>query len=938
MPDWKPEIRRRLAGLRLSPEREAEIVEELTQHLDDRFEEMLARGSTAAEAAHVTLAELSHGGLLTKELRRVEPRIHPEPVVLGAGGRRIMFVGIAQDLRFGLRTMRKNPGFTLVAVLSLALGIGANTALFSVMDAVLLKPLPVKEPERLVLFHWLSGPKWAMGTLDGNLGQDEATGLRTSTSFSFHTFQQFRTQNQTMTDIFAFAPVEQMNVNAGQQAEIASGQLVSGNYYTGLGVSALLGRVIYEDDDRAAANPVAVLSHPFWQRRFGGDPNVVGKTVTINGIPFTIIGVAPSEFFGTLDVGEAPDLSLPLSTELRLRQGGVPNSKEPWNWWLRVMGRLKPGVSHGEAREDLANVLHRTALEGWEAFPSDRKKAPEQQGARDVPLLRIESGSQGLNDVRKGYERPMQVLQFVVGLVLLIACANVANLLLARAATRQQEIAVRLALGASRRRVLRQLLTESVLLALMGGLVGVVFAYWAKDLLVQWNPWGNGRPVLDLRLDWRVLGFTTAVSLLTGLLFGCAPAWRAARTDVNPALKGGEHRAKGGSRSWLSKALIVAQVAMSLVLLVGAGLFLRTLYNLQTLPVGFNSENLLLFRVDPRLNNYKDEQIASLYEELAARLEATPGVRSVTMSRHPLLSGSSAISGINVQGQEPRAEREKRVWVQRVRANFIETLEIPLESGRNLTPQDDQHARKVAVVNRTLARKFFGDENPLGRRFGFGEMENSGDIEIVGVVKDAYYTHLRYGVPPTVYLPYVQQVPTQMNFAVRTSGEPTGLIPVIREAVRQVDKDLPLFEIKTQTTQIEQGFAQERSFARLTTFFALLALLLSSLGLYGLISYSVTRRRHEIGIRLALGAQKRDVLVLVMRPGMSLLALGVSLGLVMAFNLTRLIESLLFEVTPNHPATFAVVALGLMAVGLLACFLPARRAAHTDPVSVLRNE
>ncbi len=938
VPDWKPEIRERLAGVKLTPTREAEVVEELAQHLEDRYLELRAGGASRAEAARTTFAELNENEWLKRELQRVEQRPQREPVVWGANRRPMMFGGMWQDLRFGLRSLRKHLGFTTIAVLSLALGIGANTALFSVIDAVLLKRLPVKEPAALVLFNWLSGPKFAMGTIDGNLDLDEATGLNTSTSFSYYAYREFRARSQTLTQVFAFAPVEQLNVNAGEQAEITSGQLVSGNYYAGLGVAPLLGRAIGEEDDRATADPVAVLSYPFWQRRFGGEVTVINKTININNVPFTIIGVAPPEFFGTLDIGEAPDISLPLAVEPRLRQGGTPNLEEPWNWWLRVMGRLKPGVNYEAVREELASVLHRTALEGWDAFPTDKKKTPDQQGERDLPLLRVESGSQGLNDVRKGYEMPLRILQFVVGLVLLIACANVANLLLSRATTRQKEMAVRLALGASRWRVLRQLLTESILLALIGGLAGLVFAYWAKDFLVQWNPWGNRLPVLDLSLDWRVLGFTTAVSVLTGLLFGCAPAWRATRVDVNPALKDGGRGSQGSSRSWFSKALIVAQVAMSLVLLIGAGLFMRTLRNLQTVDVGFNPENLLLFRVDPRLNNYKDEQIAQLYEAMVARLESVPGVRSVTLSRHPLLSGSSSINSIQVQGQEPRSERERRVWTQRVRANFFETMEVPLLAGRHLTLQDDRRAPKVAIVNQTLARQFFGDENPLGRRFGYGAVENSGDIEIVGVVKDAYYTHLRYGIPPTVYLPYPQQVPSQMNFAVRTTSDASSFIPAIREAVQQVDKNLPLFEIKTQERQIEQGFAREQSFARLTTFFALLALLLSSIGLYGVLAYSVTQRAHEIGIRLALGARSGDVLLLVIRQGMLLVTLGATVGLIAAFNLTRLIETMLFEVTPHQPVMFAGVALLLAAVGLAACYFPARRAAKTDPMAVLRNE
>jgi predicted permease len=838
-----------------------------------------------------------------------------------------------QDLRYGVRMLLKHKAVTGVAALSLALGIGANTALFSLVDAVLLKMLPVKNPEELVLFKWLSGPNRMAGTVDGITATDPETGLRGSASFSYATFTQFRAHNQTLTDIFAFAPVQQLNVNIGGQAEIAGGQLVSGNYYAGLGVPALLGRTILDEDDRAGAQPVAVLSHRYWQRRFGGDAAIIGQTINVNNTPCAVIGVMPPAFVGALQVGEAPDLSLALATEPRLRQGGS-SLTQPWLWWVRVMGRLKPGVNAEAARASLEGVFQRSAAEGWEALPPQRRTS-QNAGPRDAPHLRLTPGGQGLTEARAAYAQPLKILLVVVGLALLIACANVANLLLARAEARRKEIAVRLALGAGRARLIRQLLTESVLLASLGGVGGLLFAWWMKDLLLMWHPWYASGLQLDLRLDWRVFGFTTAMSLLTGALFGLAPALRATRVELAPALK--ENAGGASRRARLSQALVVAQVAMSLALLVGAGLFARTLRNLSNVEVGFNRDNLLLFRVDPRLNNYRDEQIADLYERMVTRLEAVPGVRAASFARHPLLSGSAMRDGINVQGQPSRGGNNG-VYVMRVHANFFATMEMSLQAGRSLRAQDDHRAPRVAVINQAVARKFFGHDNPLGQRFGFGAPENNSQIEIVGVVSDAKYTSLRQENPATVYIPYTQERPTQMNFAVRAAGDPTALVASIRAAVREVDGNLPLFDIKTQRRQAEESLAQERLFARLTGFFAALALVLSAIGVYGVLAHTVAQRTREIGIRMALGATRRAVVRLVVAQGMGLVLVGVALGVAGALALTRLVASMLFGVRAHDPLTFGAVVLLLAGVALLACYAPARRAARIDPLQALRHD
>src|SRR5262245_9027708 len=532
MPDWKAEIRARLVGLQLTPTREAAIVEELAQYLEDCYAELLASGLTPAEAERQTRTELSGSELLQRELRRMERQVPKEPIVLGANRMTNMIADLAQDLRFGARMLKKQPGFTLIATLSLALGIGANTAIFSLLDAVVLKTLPVRKPQELALFNWLSGPKRMARNVLGDIGTDPATGLTTSSSFSYLTFEPLRDHNQSLVDAFAFTPWP-LSVHANDQAEFVQGQLVSGGYYTGLGAQPMLGRTIAVADDQAAASPVAVITHRYWRRRFGSDPAVIGKTIEVNQIPCTIIGVTAPGFYGALQVGQAADVSIPLALEPQLSPANSRLSK-PWVWWLRVMGRLKPEVTAEHARAELEIAFQQSAQEGWTAAPAQNQQSQEP---RDAPRLRAADGSQGLAELRRKRAQSLTVLMVVAGLALLIACATIANLLLARAATRRKEIAVRLALGAGRFRLIRQLLTESVLLAGFGGALGVAMAYWGKDLLLTLQPWGGGELAIDLKLDMRVLGFTIAISLLTGLLFGLTPALRATRLDLPPALK-----------------------------------------------------------------------------------------------------------------------------------------------------------------------------------------------------------------------------------------------------------------------------------------------------------------------------------------------------------------------------------------------------------------
>jgi predicted permease len=827
-----------------------------------------------------------------------------------------------QDVRYGVRMLLRSKAFTTVAVLSLALGIGANTALFSVVDAVMLKALPVDHPEQLVLLRWVGGSGIVLG-FRGSTEKDMATGLKTSTSISYPAFERFRDQNQTLASIFAFAPLGQLNLNVDGQAEVARVQAVSGNYFSGLGVPARLGRTLTNEDEKAGAAPTAVISDRYFQRRFGGDGAVIGKVVYLNGTAFTIVGVTPPKFFGTLDVGSVPDLTVTMGMISQVSPRYAEYQRSATNWWMHIMGRLKAGVDATQVQAELTTILQRHVME-LPAASGDQIQAPQ---------IRLSSGSQGLVEQRRRFSTQFGILMAIVGLVLLIACVNLATLLLARAATRQKELAVRVSVGASRLRLIRQLLIESLLLAALGGGLGLLFAYWGKDALVALLMGKSDELAIALTLDWRVLGFTTVVSLLTGLLFGLAPALRATRLELTPMLK--ENLGSSGpSRSRLSKALVVAQVAMSLLLLVGAGLFVRTLNNLNQIDAGFNRENLLIFSVNPR---YETTRRANLYQQMTEQIAALPGVRAVSSSQFPLLAGSYSSIKIDVPGYTPQANEEMKVRTTSVAPQFLATMEIPLLMGRELTPQDNQSAPRVVVVSQALAQRFFPHESPLSQRI----ILDGESTQIVGVARDTKYGGIREAIEPVVYLPYLQNhpgPPAEMSFAVRTQGDATAAIAAIRQAVHSIDRNLPLFDVRLQSEVISRSFAQARLFATLSSFFGLLALALVSIGLYGLMSYTIARRTHEIGIRMALGARRPHVLRIVLGESLLLVLIGSLIGLAAALAATRLIAGMLFGLTPNNPLIMALATLLLLAVAALACWLPARRAARVDPLVALRYE
>lgn len=862
---------------------------------------------------------------------------------------------ILQDLRYGARMLLKQKGLTAIAVLSLALGIGANTALFSVVDAMLLKMLPVKEPERLVLFKSLAVREFSPGSYTGSSDTDPVTGQKVRTSFPYQSFQRMREQPSALSDIFAFGNVN-LNVNADGQADFASGQAVSGNYYAGLGAQAMIGRTITDEDDHASASPVAVLSYRYWQKRFGSNPAVIGKQINLNNAAFTVIGVTPPGFEGTMDVGSTQDVTIPIAWEPQL---SVERERSRMYgagvWWLRLMGRLKPGATAEQARPQLENAFHQSVVEHRAARQTQAQatggNAINNLDPKAYPRLVLDPGGQGEMNTRQSHAPSLYLLLGVVGLVLAVACANVANLLLSRAASRQKEIALRLALGASRLRLIRQLLTESVLLSILGGLLGILFALWIKDGLLAVSDWGgSGMSALEPKLDPRVLGFTMGLSLLTGIIFGLAPAWRATKVDLTPTLKDSGRSSSAASRSLLGRGLVVVQVALSLLLLVGAGLFVRTLVNLQRVEPGFNTRNLLLFSVQPAWIGYKEEKLEQLYQQMTDRLEAVPGVLEVTFSTVTLLARSQSSGSVFLRNAltatpdaEGRIKASGDVYVNHVRENFLEVMEIPLLAGRSLNVQDDARASRVVVVNQTFANKYFPNENPVGQRFAF-DSKKPDEIEIVGVARDAKYTSQRAEIPPTAYIPWRQDSVSGATLELRTAGDPTAVVAAVRQAVREVDENLPLRNILTQVEQADQTLAMERLFAKLMTLFGLLALLLAAIGLFGVLAYTVSQRTREIGIRMALGAQTADVLKMILRQGMALVLVGVVLGLAGAYALAKYLESLmnlsqmLYGVKVFDPLTYGVIVVLLTLVALVACFIPARRAAKVDPMMALRYE
>jgi predicted permease len=847
---------------------------------------------------------------------------------------------VIKDLRHAARMLLNAKAWTAVVVVSLALGIGANMALFSAVDGMLLTKIPVHDPDTLVRFRWVGRNDMVTSSSDyGSVNTDAYGGQRVRTTFSYPLFRQFVADNRTLVDLFACAPLGNANVVVDGRAELARGFLASGSYFTLLGVNARLGRVLVPDDDRATAPPVAVISSKYWHARFGTDPTIVGKTMRANDVPVTIVGVLPPEFTGIQQpIAEPPDITFPLALEPQVdpfakRPGTHDTLMQPTYWWLQVMGRLRPGATAAQVEGNLGGVFQATARAGlaeyMKSLSEQERNNSSNRDRTQVARLAVEPGARGIYDANSNDLRAVTVLGAVVALVLLIVCANVANLLLSRATARQKEISVRLSLGATRARLIRQLLTESLLLASLGGALGLVVLYWLRQML----PGSNA-----VLLDWRLFAFVIGVTGVTGIAFGIAPALRGTGMNVSSALKE-TSRSVAGSRSVLSKALLVFQVAVSLVLLVGAGLFLQTLSNLRHVDIGFNPENLLLFRVNPSLNRYDEPRARALYKDMLERFAAVPGVRGVAMSQPALLSGSSSSTGMYVQGRTygPTRNDGNEIYRVVVSPTFFDVMGIRIVRGRGITERDTADAPKVVVINEAAVRKYFPTEDPIGHRIGTSP-ETNGDLEVVGVLHDAKYNSVRDAVVPTEYLPYAQARLTNAVFEVRTAAAPAGAMGSIRDVGRQIDPNLPLTDVSTQIEQVEKRFQQERLFAQAYALFGALALLLASIGLFGLMSYNVSRRTNEIGVRMALGAQPRDVLRLVMGESMILVAIGAVLGVVAALGSARLIATQLFGVPPTDLAAVAAAIAIMGAVSAFAGYLPARRAARVDPMVALRYE
>jgi putative ABC transport system permease protein len=913
MPEWKREIRERLSKSRLSPTREIAVIEELSQYLDDCYEELRASGVSESEAYQRTLAELSGSEMLQRELRRVERQVPQEPIAHGTNRRINMIADLWQDMRFGARMLLKNPGFTLIAVATLSLGIGANTAIFSVLHGVLLKPLPYPDSDPIVRV-WQAVPTSGFF----QLGFSEAQLVR------------LRAGNQSFQQIGGYA-VRSANLTEQNETQRVAVTYVTAGVFESLGFQPALGRTFRREDEAPGSQRVAVLGHEMWRRRYGGDANILGRTIRLNDNPVTVVGVMPPDF-------RLPeDLSVPQGAQLWQAARIDPVNPNWGSYYLRPIARLKPGVRPEQAFAEVSSV-----------FAQLRQDHP--QGAITDPRYYIRV-SPLQDDLIGPVKKALWVLVGAVGVVLLIACANVSSLLLARAAGRRKEIAVRTALGAGRGRLIRQLLTESALIALLGGTVGVSLAAWGVELIAKTNLVSVPR-LSQISLNVTSMLFTLGVSLVAAMLFGLAPAAQVSRLDLNRALREegrGVVVSAGGAR--IQRALVVSEVALAVMLVIAAGLLLRSFDRLLRIDPGFNVKNLLTVNIDLPASRYQDNpRVIAFYDSLLERVRALPGVVSAAATSGLPLTGWYGDTGFQIEGRPdnngvidqsipPDRNAYGHFYFWQVTPDYFKTMDIALRQGRGLQASDDANAPPVVVINETMARSFWPNESPLGKRIQLLAPSQKGPLtEIVGVVRDVSLHQLNEEPQPEAYYSQAQGPARTMSLVVRTAADPLALAAAVRREAQALDSAAPVFGVSAAEQTLGQTVAQPRFNLILLGLFAVVALLLAAVGIYGVLANAVRQRTHEMGVRLALGARPGAVFRLVILQGMGLAGVGVGIGLSGAFALTRYLESLLYEVKPTDPLTFGGVALLLLGVALTACWVPARRATKVDPMVALRSE
>jgi predicted permease len=893
-----------------------ELADEIQIHIQMLKERFILRGMESRDAEAAARRQFGNATLLRERHR--EQRTFS------------IFATLSRDLRFGLRQLQRNPVLTCVAIASLALGIGANTAIFTAAKRVLFDTLPVASPHQLRMLTWVSGHELPVPPVWGDVGPNDAGGL-TSNSFSYPVLEEMRKRGDAVESLIAFKDAA-MTVTIDGHAEMISGELISGNAFQSLGVKAELGRTLSPTDDLApGSGPVVVISDGFWARRFGRSPLALGKAISLNGVPVTIVGVSSGRFTG-LQMGTSMEVFVPLTMQPlilpRAQNGSVSLLDNPQSWWVQVLARLRPEVSEARAQAELDAALRQSAM-----------PVLKSTGDLDRFHLQFAPGDRGLDYLRGQYARPSYVLLALAGLVLLLACLNLANLLLARSATRQRELSTRMALGASRGSIARQMLTESVLLSSFGGAAGLLLGYLGRNIVPRLLTNSPQLEPAQAEFDWRVLLFTLGISLTTGILFGLAPAWKAAKIAVH----GGLHESGGATvnrhRLWFDKALVTGQIALSATLLMGAGLFVHTLVNLSSTPLGFESNHILLFRLSPPRARYSDAQMTVFFERLEEKLASLPGVRSVTANNIGIIGDGHSGSAFHVLGR-PRKEDPDRVQTLSVGSEFFPTLGIAILQGRALDRHDTASSPKVAVVNRALAEKFFPNENPIGKSFEMDPEDANGLIQIVGIAANTRYADLRSETPPTFYVPYVQQVkgPGRMMIELRTVADPASALAGVRTAIESLDPDLPMIDVRTMKEQVRTTLADERALAQLAGGFSLLSLVLASIGIYGIMAYAVTTRTGEIGLRIALGAQPGQVLSRVLCEAFWLTSAGIILGLIAALWLTRFIRVMLYGLGNADALTVVSTTVLLIAVSLFAAFAPARRASRIDPIRALRHD